>query len=286
MTGMYRTLFFAGLILAVAFLIATIVLFFVLKIPKALGVVTGRTQKRAIEEIRAGGLEAVSKRKSRGSRNIHVREVEMETGSLSKGTTGNPATDTAQTAIKDAATAAAKAAEQAKSQSTSASTASGSRSRKDRSKAFEETEILDFTGSLEDDTIHPESEMETDVLGGGSAAEEETDLLSSDGGTVGGTVKSAVNAAAKRAKDDAYREEETDVLSYGGNRTAADEGDETDVLMSGTSVPQDEEIVGRYSAEETAVLRSIHVSADEPKTDSKKIVTLYSETIVHTEESL
>ncbi len=283
---MYRTLFFAGLILAVAFLIATIVLFFVLKIPKALGVVTGRTQKRAIEEIRAGGLEAVSKRKSRGSRNIHVREVEMETGSLSKGTTGNPATDTAQTAIKDAATAAAKAAEQAKSQSTSASTASGSRSRKDRSKAFEETEILDFTGSLEDDTIHPESEMETDVLGGGSAAEEETDLLSSDGGTVGGTVKSAVNAAAKRAKDDAYREEETDVLSYGGNRTAADEGDETDVLMSGTSVPQDEEIVGRYSAEETAVLRSIHVSADEPKTDSKKIVTLYSETIVHTEESL
>ncbi|MBQ9870970.1 MAG: hypothetical protein IJM27_03485 [Eubacterium sp.] len=285
---MYRTLFFAGLILAVAFLIATIVLFFVLKIPKALGVVTGRTQKRAIEEIRAGGLEAVSKRKSRGSRNIHVREVEMETGSLSKGTTGNPATDTAQTAIKDAATAAAKAAEQAKSQSTSASlgTASGSRSRKDRSKAFEETEILDFTGSLEDDTIHPESEMETDVLGGDSAAEEETDLLSSDGGTVGAKASAAVNAAAKRAKDDAYREEETDVLSYGGNRTAADEGDETDVLMSGTSVPQDEEIVGRYSAEETAVLRSIHVSADEPKTDSKKIVTLYSETIVHTEESL
>lgn len=283
---MYRTLFFAGLILAVAFLIATIVLFFVLKIPKALGVVTGRTQKRAIEEIRAGGLEAVSKRKSRGSRNIHVREVEMETGSLSKGTTGNSATDTAQTAIKDAATAAAKAAEQAKSQSTSASTASGSRSRKDRSKAFEETEILEFTGSLEDDTIRPESEMETDVLGGGSAAEEETDLLSSDGGTVGAKASAAVNAAAKRAKDDAYREEETDVLSYGGNRTAADEGDETDVLMSGTSVPQDEEIVGRYSAEETAVLRSIHVSADEPKTDSKKIVTLYSETIVHTEESL
>ena len=282
----YRTLLYGGIAVAIIFLILSIVLFFVLKIPKALGVVTGRTQKRAIEEIRAGGLEAVSKRKSRGSRNIHVREVEMETGSLSKGTTGNPATDTAQTAIKDAATAAAKAAEQAKSQSTSASTASGSRSRKDRSKAFEETEILDFTGSLEDDTIHPESEMETDVLGGGSAAEEETDLLSSDGGTVGGTVKSAVNAAAKRAKDDAYREEETDVLSYGGNRTAADEGDETDVLMSGTSVPQDEEIVGRYSAEETAVLRSIHVSADEPKTDSKKIVTLYSETIVHTEESL
>ena len=118
------------------------------------------------------------------------------------------------------------------------------------------------------------------------AAEEETDLLSSDGGTVGAKASAAVNAAAKRAKDDAYREEETDVLSYGGNRTAADEGDETDVLMSGTSVPQDEEIVGRYSAEETAVLRSIHVSADEPKTDSKKIVTLYSETIVHTEESL
>ena len=282
----YRTLLYGGIAVAIIFLILSIVLFFVLKIPKALGVVTGRTQKRAIEEIRAGGLEAVSKRKSRGSRNIHVREVEMETGSLSKGTTGNPATDTAQTAIKDAATAAAKAAEQAKSQSTSASTASGSRSRKDRSKAFEETEILDFTGSLEDDTIHPESEMETDVLGGGSAAEEETDLLSSDGGTVGAKASAAVNAAAKRAKDDAYREEETDVLSYGGNRTAADEGDETDVLMSGTSVPQDEEIVGRYSAEETAVLRSIHVSADEPKTDSKKIVTLYSETIVHTEESL
>ena len=107
-TGMYRTLFFVGLILAVAFLIATIVLFFVLKIPKALGVVTGRTQKRAIEEIRAGGLEAVSKRSKSRSRNIHVREVEMDTGALHRSSTDSGLKDAAGAAMKDAAGAAAK----------------------------------------------------------------------------------------------------------------------------------------------------------------------------------
>ena len=56
-------------------------LFFVLKIPKAFGVVTGRAQKKAIEEIRTHGYESQSKKKNVVER-IQVRNAEMDTGSL------------------------------------------------------------------------------------------------------------------------------------------------------------------------------------------------------------
>ncbi len=282
---MYRTLFFVGLILAVAFLIATIVLFFVLKIPKALGVITGRTQKRAIEEIRAGGREAVSKRSKSRSRNIHVREVEMDTGALHRSNTDSGLKDAAGAAMKDAAGAAAKEAVNAAAENTSKAT-TGGRSRKDKSKAFEETEILDFTGNLENGEITPESESDTEVLGAGSAAEDETDLLSSsDGGNGAATMGATIGATMRKPDTSEYTEEETDVLSS-GPRPEEDDGGETDVLISGSGVPEDEEIVGRYSAEETAVLRSIHSTVEEEKSDGRKIVVLYSETIVHTEEKL
>ena len=271
--GMYRTLFYTGLILAVAFLIAAIVLFFVLKIPKALGVVTGRTQKRAIEEIRSGNIEASSKKK-RGSK-IHVREVEMETGSLKTGTSNTSgslgATKAAtasgpsvQNAVRDAARDAA-------------SDRSGIRPRKDRSKANEQTEVLDFTGSLEKPNYVQDAE-DTEVLGGGGS-EDATDVLG------GGVSVSEKETEVLGNPDD----EETDVLTSGGpagGRSEEIPDEETDVLISGSSIPEDEEIVGRYSAEETAVLRSIHSNANESGKDSVGIKVLYSETIVHTDEAL
>jgi len=264
--GMYRTLFYAGLILAVAFLIASIVLFFVLKIPKALGVVTGRTQRRAIEEIRAGGYEARSKQEAIHSsgRKIHVREVEMDTGALHKGQSGTitreqpaPST-TAKMTSKDKETA---------------------RPNRDRSKAYEQTEVLDFTGDLYSQGKAPESDS-TEILGGGGSAggnagfsgEEATDVLGA--GPVSGSSAAFTG------------EEATDVL--GSSRGNAAEGErETDVLISGTSVPEDDEIVGRYSAEETAVLRSMHVMEEDKHVKrAGEIRVLYAETIVHTEEEL
>ncbi|MCR5212832.1 MAG: hypothetical protein K6E10_00305, partial [Eubacterium sp.] len=61
--GIYNVMFYGGLILAIIFLIAAIVIFFAMKIPDAIGVVTGRTQKKAIEEIRSGGSVSGSKKK-------------------------------------------------------------------------------------------------------------------------------------------------------------------------------------------------------------------------------
>ena len=264
--GMYRTLFLVGLILAIAFLIATIVLFFVMKIPKALGVVTGRTEKKAIEEIRAGSFAG---RKKESGRRIHVRDVEMDTGALHKtgslGATGEMPQTAGQNAVRDAA---AQAAAQATAQAAATYPSGGSsRSRKDRSKATEETEILEFTGNPDSPELTPESEGETDVL-------------SDD---VPGAADATIRAKAVQA---VYQDEETDVLSSGPRVVEPEDEGETDVLISGTSVPEDEEIVGRYSAEETAVLRSIHSTADEPEKAVKEIRVIYSETILHTDETL
>lgn len=245
--GMYRTLFYVGLILAVAFLIASIVLFFVLKIPKAFGVVTGRTQKRAIEEIRAGGYEAKSKREAlqKSGRRIHVREVEMDTGALHKGQSG-PITRE-KTGSPDSGTGGINVAE----------TKESVRPNRDRSKAYEQTEVLDFTGDLAEQTGKLESD-DTEILGrdegDGFTGEEQTDIL-------GGRTESGLGATA-------------------------DDELETDVLIGRTSVPEDEEIVGRYSAEETAVLRSMHVTAEEEAKPVGEIRVLYAETIVHTDETL
>jgi len=269
--GMYRTLFYAGLILAIAFLIASIVLFFVLKIPKAIGVVTGRTQKRAIEEIRAGGYEARSKKDAihSSTKRIHVREVEMDTGALHHGNTGQVTKDKQEPVNLTGSTARE----------------STSRPNRDRSKAYEQTEVLDFTGDLSEQTGAPETD-ETEILGGGGNAavgEEETDVLGS------GSHAEAEPSGRGRSKASSFAEEETDVLGSGRVSSGADEL-ETDVLLSGrTSVPEDEEILGRYSAEETAVLRSMHVTEEDKARDEEKqgeIRVLYAETIVHTDEAL
>ena len=45
--GIYNIMFIGGLILALIFLVLTVVLFFALKIPQALGSVTGQTQRKA-----------------------------------------------------------------------------------------------------------------------------------------------------------------------------------------------------------------------------------------------
>ena len=246
--GMYRTLFYAGLILAVAFLIASIVLFFVLKIPKAFGVVTGRTQRRAIEEIRAGGYEAKSKKEAlqKSGRRIHVREVEMDTGALHKGQSG--------TITKE------KTGSPGSSGNVSFTESKESvRPNRDRSKAYEQTEVLDFTGDLAEQTGKLESESDdTEILGRGGSdgltGEEENDVL-------GGRTESGLGATG-------------------------DDELETDVLINRTSVPEDEEIVGRYSAEETAVLRSMHVTTEEEAKPTGEIRVLYAETIVHTDETL
>lgn len=59
MAAFYNIMFYGGLTLAIIFAVIAIVLFFVLKIPKAVGEVTGSTAKKKIEEIREKGYESV-----------------------------------------------------------------------------------------------------------------------------------------------------------------------------------------------------------------------------------
>ena len=60
MENVYKICFYGGLALAIIFLIVSVVLFFVLKIPKVINDLTGRTAKKQIDEIK--------KKKSRGLR--------------------------------------------------------------------------------------------------------------------------------------------------------------------------------------------------------------------------
>ncbi len=89
--GIYSVMFFGGLILAILFLALSVVLFFVLDIPAAIGSVTGSTQKRALEEIRSGKTKEDKQRKRRKSQSglIRARDVKASsaTGSLMTGFT-------------------------------------------------------------------------------------------------------------------------------------------------------------------------------------------------------
>lgn len=304
--GMYKTLFIVGLIVAITCLLLAVVLFFVLKIPKALGVVTGRSEKKAIEEIRASGYESRAKKEHASHDRIRVRDAEMDTGALGKSSGGGEIS-----------------AREVSSETAKASNRRGGRGRvgKDLALENEETEILGTESALQgagsskdfSDSDNYE-EGATDVLGAESTAggyEDATDVLSGDGSPVRSAGRDSrssyedetdvlsgdgtVRQAAKQAADRSYEEEETDVLTS-GNRDmsgrvkpapAYDDADETDVLTSGmNATPADEEILGRYSAEETAVLRSIHSKQDEEGSRTKGIRIIYAETIVHTEERL
>lgn len=59
MATIYNIMLYGGLALAVVFAVTAIILFFALKIPKAIGDVTGSTARKKIEEIREKGYESV-----------------------------------------------------------------------------------------------------------------------------------------------------------------------------------------------------------------------------------
>ncbi|MBQ6229525.1 MAG: hypothetical protein IJJ74_00205 [Eubacterium sp.] len=84
--GFYKILFYGGIVCAVIFLILTIVLFFVLKIPAVFGNLSGSTQRKRIEEIRKSGYESVSKNKAihDSTSKITVREAEMKSADSGK----------------------------------------------------------------------------------------------------------------------------------------------------------------------------------------------------------
>ena len=87
--GVYNIMFIGGLILAILFLILSVVLFFALKIPQAWGAVTGATERKAIEEIRAGKSGEMIKKKRKSQSRIVARDIKTATatGTLVTGDT-------------------------------------------------------------------------------------------------------------------------------------------------------------------------------------------------------
>ncbi|MBO6166145.1 MAG: hypothetical protein J6O17_07260 [Eubacterium sp.] len=87
--GVYNIMFVGGLVLAILFFILTLILFFALRIPQAFGSVTGQTEKKALEQIRAGKTGDMTRRKRKSQGRIVARDVKTSTstGTLVSGNT-------------------------------------------------------------------------------------------------------------------------------------------------------------------------------------------------------
>ncbi len=282
--GTYKLLFYGGLTLAIIFLILSVVLFFVLKIPRALGVITGRTEKKAIEEIRAGGTQKKKKRTTGGS--IMARDVSAssQSGVLEKQQN------------EKIAKAAARDARRVVDSQVEEPTVRGR-----QNVASEATEVLKYgkSGNSEDATTtlgYDVSESETNVLEGAGGDDGATDVLTSDG-------KSAA-ASRTPVRESVGDDGETDVLTSDGRRASFHDDDATDVLKAGDyseektarvgtedatdilreEIREDGDILGEYAQDETAVLKSGMEETPDPETFGIRVIQ--SETVVHTEESL
>ena len=311
--GLYTAMFYGGLILAIIFLIAAGIIFFVMDIPKAFGVVTGKTQRKAIEEIRAGGKPQTTSKRGRGSsiiaRDVKVSESEKksqteEVKAAKKKEEPKRSSDASNDIAKKAAEDARAAVEKSKA----------------RIKAEledESTEVLTYqdmknADSSEDTTSVLEMEQATDVLTAGDEVysesdDAETDVLTSDG-------KREETETPKDEVDESYDDEATDVLrSTSASRYIEeddvtdvlrnptdeelydddlDEADKTDVLTADTSGLSADDIYGTYNPEMTAVLRSDMAPGEDSVKkrvsglDRPEITVIYCETVVHTDESL
>jgi len=318
--GLYTVMFYGGLVLAIIFLIVSGILFFVLDIPKAVGVVTGKTQRKAIEEIRAGGKPTTEKsRRGRGrggniiARDVKVSEAKKKETEQFKLEEANKKLNEKKRSSDASDNLAKKAAEDAR--------AAVEKSKAKAMQALEEesTEVLTYQDmknkdDSEDTTRVLEMEQATDIL---SAGDELYDAEPESNGDDDETVILASEANSVDIDDD-YDDEETDVLRstsasssedeevtdvlrttakpYSGDDDSdddyEDEADKTDVLTSESTLLSEDEIYGTYNPEMTAVLRSDMAPGEhsvEKKVvglDRPEITVIYCETVVHTEESL
>lgn len=90
MTDIYNICFYGGLVFAILLFITSVILFVVLKIPRVIGELSGRTARKGIEELKGGAKEssAVSKKEqakyyNQNSGKIKIREA-VSTGAQKK----------------------------------------------------------------------------------------------------------------------------------------------------------------------------------------------------------
>ena len=291
MATIYNIMLYGGLALAVIFAVTAIVLFFTLKIPKAIGDVTGSTARKKIEEIREKGYESVqgvgiSKKEAikNHTTKISVRDVQSSESSK-RAEKGRANYEKAVADIKNKK----KNEDYLKSIHEEATDILHEDMQELARNMYSDEEATDVLMENED------SEEATDVLRAEDDGEEETDVLrAEDDGEEATDVLRADEDSEEatdvlRAEDDG--EEETDVLRADDDEAATDvlradddeaatdvlraeDDDATDVLRNddteATSVLTGQsDFTGRLSQGENSMLKMV-----------KNVV------IVHTDESI
>ena len=285
MQNVYEICFYGGLVLAILLLIAAIVLFIVLKIPKVIGELTGSAAKKAMKEMQDGTASpgSVAKKEQEkyynmGSGKITAKEAVSTREDLKAN--GNDSTELLEKSKK-------------------------------KEKKFEETDIL-RPGINDYDTP---DDGETEVLGSG-ADDEATDVLRDTSAGDDGATDVLRNDEGDDGATDVLRNDEgddgaTDVLRNDEGDDGAtdvlrnDEGDDgaTDVLRGDDEDATDVLRMDDDDSDATDVLRAddddsdatdvLRADDDEEGTSvlttgtlAKKVKVIYNIVVVHSDESI
>ena len=285
MQNVYEICFYGGLVLAILLLIAAIVLFIVLKIPKVIGELTGSAAKKAMKEMQDGTASpgSVAKKEQEkyynmGSGKITAKEA-VSTREDRKAN-GNDSTELLEKSKK-------------------------------KEKKFEETDIL-RPGINDYDTP---DDGETEVLGSG-ADDEATDVLRDTSAGDDGATDVLRNDEGDDGATDVLRNDEgddgaTDVLRNDEGDDGAtdvlrnDEGDDgaTDVRRGDDEDATDVLRMDDDDSDATDVLRAddddidatdvLRADDDEEGTSvlttgtlAKKVKVIYNIVVVHSDESI
>ncbi len=248
MQNVYEVCFYGGLVLAILLLVATIVLFIVLKIPKVIGELTGSTAKKAMKEMQDGAAKSGSVAKKEqekyynmGSGKITAKEA-VSTREDRKAN-GNDSTELLEKSKK-------------------------------KEKKFEETDIL-RPGINDYDTP---DDGETEVLGSG-ADDEATDVLCDEAGDDGAT-DVLRNDEGDDGATDVLRNDEgddgaTDVLR--GDDVDAENA--TDILRMDDDDSDATDVLRASDDEEGTSVLTTGILA-------KKVKVIYNIVVVHSDENI
>ena len=291
MATIYNIMLYGGLALAVIFAVTAIVLFFTLKIPKAIGDVTGSTARKKIEEIREKGYESVqgvgiSKKEAikNHTTKISVRDVQSSESSK-RAEKGRANYEKAVADIKNKK----KNEDYLKSIHEEATDILHEDMQELARNMYSDEEATDVLMENEDseeatDVLRADEDSEeaTDVLRAEDDGEEATDVLRADDDSVEATDVLRAEDDGEEATDVLRADDDeaaTDVLRANDDEAATDvlraeDDDATDVLRNddteATSVLTGQsDFTGRLSQGENSMLKMV-----------KNVV------IVHTDESI
>ena len=278
----YEICFYGGLVLAILLLIATVVLFIVLKIPKVIGELTGSTAKKAMKEMKDGTVKpgSIARKEQEKYYNMGSGKITAKEAVSSKEERKARGNDSTELLDKN----------------------------KKKEKKFEETDILrpgvnDYNALDNEATDvlgsgNPDEEV-TDILRNGAVADDETTDILRVGSAAGDDEATDVLRATGEGDDEATDvlrgtdegdDEATDVLR--GNDEGddgatdvlrADEGDDgaTDVLRADEGDDGATDVLRAEDDEEgTSVLTSSEAAL------AKKVKVIYNVVVVHSDETL